>query len=227
MDPIDISQAIQRIAIMMPVFLFALVVHEYAHAWVANKFGDNTSEWQGRLTLNPAAHIDPIGTIALPMISIVFGGIFFGWAKPVPIDPRLFSNYRKGLFWVAFAGPLSNIIFGFLAAFAYVAFLGFVANTNGFYPAGKQMLEALMMINFSLAIFNLLPIPPLDGSNIVLSFLDYEASRKYMAIQQYSFFILLALMFTGAIRILSIPIILLANLAVNLASHIFGFASLL
>lgn len=227
METFDIAQAIQRVAIMMPVFLFALVIHEYAHAWVANKFGDNTSEWQGRLTLNPAAHIDPIGTIALPMISIVFGGIFFGWAKPVPIDPRRFSNYRKGLFWVSSAGPLSNIIFGFISAFLYVGFLAKVSPANGFYDAGKQMLEALMMINFSLAIFNLIPLPPLDGSNIVLSFLSASASRKYLEIQQYSFFILLALMFTGAIRVISIPIILLANISVNLASHAFGFASLL
>src|SRR5688500_17774942 len=101
----DLVVIARNILLFMPAFLFALVVHEYAHAWMANKFGDTTSEWSGRLTMNPAAHIDPLGTIILPLVSIASGmHVFFGWAKPVPIDPRQFSNYRKGLFWVAFAG---------------------------------------------------------------------------------------------------------------------------
>ncbi len=210
----------------MPAFLMALVVHEFAHAWMAEKFGDKTSEWQGRLTLNPAAHIDVFGTIVFPLISIISGAnIFFGWAKPVPINPNLFSNYRKGLFWVSFAGPLSNILLGFLTAFGFIAFASFVPESFGFHKAGAEMLQTLLLINFSLAVFNLVPIPPLDGSNMVLSFLGYEASRKFMVIQQYSFYILIFLMISGAFSILRLPILFLASTSLNLAASVFGFAS--
>lgn len=222
-DPADI---LQRVAIFMPAFLFALVIHEFAHAWMATRFGDKTSEWSGRLTLNPSAHIELFGTIIFPLMSIIMGAnIFFGWAKPVPINPNQFTNYRKGLFWVAFAGPLSNILLGFISAFALVAFAMYVPKTNGFYEAGTSMLQTLLAINFSLAIFNLLPLPPLDGSNMVLSFLGYNASRKFMEIQQYSFFILIFLMLSGAMSVIRYPIILLYNISLNLAASVFGFAS--
>lgn len=221
----DFVEILRNLLTFMPAFLFALVVHEYAHAWMASKFGDTTSEWSGRLTMNPAAHIDPIGTLAFPMISIALGSsIFFGWAKPVPIDPRQFSSYRKGLFWVAFAGPLSNILTGFIAAFLLVAFTFFVPRESGFYEGGRAMLESFLLLNFSLAIFNLLPVPPLDGSNIVLSFLSYNASRKFMEYQQYASIFLLFLIFTGSLSFLGVPILGLANLSLKLAGSVFGFA---
>ncbi|MGZ3692987.1 MAG: site-2 protease family protein [Bdellovibrionota bacterium] len=221
-DPVEI---IRNILLFMPAFLFALVVHEYAHAWMASKFGDNTSEWQGRLTMNPLAHIDPIGTILLPLICIASGiHLFFGWAKPVPIDPRQFSSYRKGLFWVAFAGPLSNILTGFVAAFLYVGFRKYVGESFALFVPVVSMLEAFLMLNFSLAVFNLIPIPPLDGSNILLSFLGHDASRKYLAFSQYANMLLLFLMFSGAFRIIGIPVMFLVNLSVNLAASVFGFA---
>lgn len=227
MESFDLAAIIQRIAIFMPAFLLALVVHEYAHAWMAARFGDQTSAWNGRLTLNPAAHIDPFGTIVFPLVSISLGaGIFFGWAKPVPIDTRQFSNYRKGLFWVSFAGPLSNIILGVFTAFALVAFLLYVPESFGLHRAFSEMLKALIGINFALAIFNLLPIPPLDGSNMVLSQLGYEATRKFLVLQQYSFFILLFLMFSGALRIIGIPIEMLYNFSIHLAAMVFGLPSL-
>jgi Zn-dependent protease len=219
------AEIIRNIATFMPAFLIALVVHEYAHAWMAHRFGDTTSEYMGRLTLNPAAHIDPLGTIAFPLLSIVTGSsIFFGWAKPVPIDTARFSNYRKGLFWVSFAGPLSNLILGLFTAFALVGFQVFVPETFGFYEGLKAMLFSLLLLNFSLAIFNLIPIPPLDGSNIVLSFLSDSAARHYMAFQQYSFFLLLFLMFSGALRVIAIPIRFLAELSLAIAASVFGFA---
>jgi Zn-dependent protease len=222
----NFAEAVQRIAAFMPSFLLALVVHEFAHAWMATRFGDKTSEWSGRLTLNPIAHMDPFGTVVFPLMSILLGSpIFFGWAKPVPINPNQFSNYRKGLFWVSFAGPLSNILLGFLTAFAYVAFFAYMPKDSGYYEAGTMMLQSLIVLNFSLAIFNLIPIPPLDGSNIVLSFLDYNASRKFMAIQQYSFMILLFLMFSGAFNLLRFPIVFLAESSIFVASLVFGFAS--
>lgn len=219
----NIAKTVQDIVTFMPAFLLALVVHEFSHAWVANLFGDKTSEWSGRLTLNPAAHIDPLGTIAFPILSIVMGSsIFFGWAKPVPIDATRFSDYRRGLFWVSFAGPLSNIILGFITAFALVGFRVFVPEQFGFFEAINSMLQSLLILNFSLAIFNLIPIPPLDGSNIVLSFLGYEASRKFMQFQQFSFYILLFLMFSGAMRFISIPILFMAQGSMALAAHVFG-----
>lgn len=222
----DPTEILQRVAIFMPSFLLALVIHEYAHAWMATRFGDKTSEWSGRLTLNPAAHIELFGTIIFPLLSIIMGAsIFFGWAKPVPINPNQFSNYRKGLFWVAFAGPLSNILLGFISAFALVAFAKYVPESNGYFQAGASMLQTLLMINFSLAIFNLIPLPPLDGSNMVLSFLGYNASRKFLEIQQYSFFILMFLMFSGAMSAIRYPIIALYNISLNLAGSVFGFAS--
>ena len=219
----NIAKTVQDIVTFMPAFLLALVVHEFSHAWVANLFGDKTSEWSGRLTLNPAAHIDPLGTIAFPILSIVMGSsIFFGWAKPVPIDSTRFSDYRRGLFWVSFAGPLSNIILGFITAFALVGFRVFVSEQFGFFEAINSMLQSLLILNFSLAIFNLIPIPPLDGSNIVLSFLGYEASRKFIQFQQFSFYILLFLMFSGAMRFISIPILFMAQGSMALAAQVFG-----
>lgn len=221
----NIAEIVQRVVTFMPAFLLALVVHEYAHAWMAYRWGDETSEWSGRLTLNPVAHMDPFGTVAFPLLSIVMGSsIFFGWAKPVPIDPSRFRNYRKGLFWVSFAGPLSNILLGFFTAFAMVGFQVFVPQTFGLYEFFNAMLQSLLLINFSLAIFNLIPIPPLDGSNIVMSFLNYNAARKFAEFQQYSFFLLLFLMFSGALRVIGIPILYLAKFSLALASYVFGFA---
>jgi Zn-dependent protease len=142
----------------------------------------------------------------------------------VPIDTSRFSHYRKGLFWVSFAGPLSNLILGLFTAFAVVGFQLLVPETFGFYEGLKAMLFSLLLLNFSLAVFNLIPIPPLDGSNIVLSFLSGSAARQYMAFQQYSFFLLLFLMFSGALRVIAIPIRFLAELSLAIAASVFGFA---
>lgn len=224
----DIGEIIQRICVILPTMLLALVVHEFAHAWMARRYGDGTAQWSGRYTLNPAAHVDPIGTILFPIISIVMNaGIFFAWAKPVPIDPSRFNNYRKGLFWVALAGPLSNIILGFCAAFIFVAYLRWVPATFPLFDALRYMLEYFIGINFALAIFNLIPLPPLDGSKMVESFLSYDAMRIYSSIQSYSFYIFLALWISGALRVIAFPIILLSNLALTLAAAVLGIPELL
>lgn len=220
----SISQLIQEIAITFPAFLLALVVHEFAHAWMATRYGDQTAAWSGRLTLNPLAHIDPIGTVLLPLMGIAFGGLMFGWAKPVPIDPRQFSHYRRGLFWVAFAGPLSNILFGFLSTIAFVAVQIYLPPSFSYREALVALTQSLTLVNFMLAVFNLLPLPPMDGSNIVLSFLSYNATRKYLEIQQYSFLIMIVLMVSGAFRILGVPVLLLARMAESVARHVFGLA---
>ena len=151
------SSIILRIVTIFPALLIALVLHEYAHAWMARRYGDLTASWSGRLTLNPVAHIDPLGTIVFPLVGIALGGFIFGWAKPVPIDPSRFRHFRKGLFWVAFAGPLANIVLGFIFGFVFVCFASFVPESFGFYRPFHSMLIALVQINFVLAIFNLLP----------------------------------------------------------------------
>jgi Zn-dependent protease len=218
----DITQIIQKISVVYPALLIALVLHEYAHAWVARRYGDETSAWSGRLTLNPVAHMDIFGTVLFPLIGIALGGFIFGWAKPVPIDPRNFRDYRRGLFWVSFAGPLANIFLGFFFAIVYVAFSMHVSQSFAFYKPFSGILEALVGINFVLAIFNLIPLPPLDGSKMVESFLGYENLKKYAQLEQWSFFILLFLMFSGALRIIMIPVEGLYGAAIRLAALLLG-----
>jgi Zn-dependent protease len=220
----DVSHIIQSIVITFPAFLLALVVHEYSHAWMATRFGDQTAAWSGRLTLNPLVHIDWIGTILLPLIGIVFGGFMFGWAKPVPIDPRQFKSYRSGLFWVSFAGPLSNLILGFGSMLFLYGLARFNVPLFGFDEPVVLFLKALTMVNFMLAVFNLLPFPPMDGSNILLSFLSYNATRIFYQIQSYTYMAVMLLMFTGAFRIVSVPVVLLYDFSQSLARHVFGLA---
>lgn len=217
----DLASIVQKIAIVYPALLIALVLHEYAHAWMARRYGDETSAWSGRLTLNPAAHMDIFGTVIFPMIGIALGGFIFGWAKPVPIDPRNFKNFRKGLFWVSFAGPLANIVLGFLFAMVFVLFRTQVSSSFVFYEPFTAMLYTLVGINFVLAIFNLIPIPPLDGAKMVESFLNYEQMRKFVVIEQYAFYILLFLMFSGALRLFLFPAVWLNNVAINVAEMVF------
>jgi Zn-dependent protease len=219
------AELIQNVAVFFPAFLIALVVHEFAHAWMATRFGDKTSEWSGRLTLNPVAHMDLFGTVIFPLMSILMGShIFFGWAKPVPINPNQFSSYRKGLFWVSSAGVLMNIFVGFLSAFLAVGLKIYLPASFGYKEGILALLDSLMVLNYSLAVFNLLPIPPLDGSNIVLSLLSYNASRKFLEFQQYSFYLLLFLMFSGALRIIGYPIALLYGVSIYFAQQVFGLA---
>ncbi len=225
METLSAVEIIRNVATFFPAFLIALVAHEYAHAWMATRFGDQTSLWSGRLTLNPIPHMDLIGTVIFPLISIVFGShIFFGWAKPVPINPSQFSHYRRGLFWVSSAGILMNLFLGFLSAFIFVAVALLLPESFGFKPGMVEMLKSLLMINFALAVFNLLPVPPLDGSNIVLSFLSVNASRKFIEYQQFASYLLLFLMFTGAFHYLGIPVQWLAQVAISLAAIVFGLA---
>jgi Zn-dependent protease len=187
----DLQSIILSIAQAAPGLLFAIVVHESAHGWMAEKFGDNTARSMGRVSLNPAVHYDPFGTVIFPLIGAFMGWAIIGWAKPVPVDARRFSNFRKGLFWVSFAGPLSNIILGVLSAFIYALVYSFVPSDFGFYAIILEMLKYSIFINFILAFFNLIPIPPLDGSKMVSAFLSYNAMRKYDAFSAYGQYIIL------------------------------------
>ena len=172
------------LAYSAPGFLFAVIIHEYAHGWMAKRFGDSTAEDAGRLTFNPAPHIDPLGTVVFPMIGVYLGFVF-GWARPVPINSRNFSDYKKGLFWVSFAGPLSNIIFGTVAAIIAGVVYGMLPETFSLKIQLIQMLRYTVLINFLLAFFNLIPLPPLDGSNMIMPFLSYDAANRYQSLRPY------------------------------------------
>lgn len=208
-------EGIQRLSIQMIPFLMAIVFHEVAHAFVARRFGDDTAEQLGRLTLNPVPHIDPIGTLLFPAINIFTGiPIMFGWARPVPIQYNRLKPFRKGLFFVAFAGPASNMIMAFFASFFIVLLYAVVPQDFYLHEPLMQMSIAAVSINYALALFNLIPLPPLDGSKIVEAFLSYEATRKFEQLQSYSFFILIALLWSGALQLLAVPIQMLAGLSI-------------
>jgi Zn-dependent protease len=196
---------IQQGIISIFVILFAITVHEASHGWAALKMGDPTAYHMGRITLNPIRHIDPIGTILLPAMLIIMGAPPFGWAKPVPVNPLNLKDPRRDNLIISIAGPASNIA---------VAFVGFIIlkiilnlNPSLFYGGGLanlitpviQILYLTILINVILAFFNLIPIPPLDGSGIVMGLISEEAAEKYEQIRPYGFFILILLMMTGFI----------------------------
>lgn len=215
--------SIISIVIMLFVLLFAITIHEAAHGWAALKMGDPTAYSLGRISLNPLAHIDPIGTILLPLILVVMGAPPFGWAKPVPVNPLNLRNPRRDNLWISAAGPFSNLI---VAAFALVVivFLKILSpNASHFLksfllgretlPLGFYPLEGLALIlfygaliNTYLAVFNLIPVPPLDGSGILMGLLSEEAAEKYDRIRPFGFLIVLGLIYLGLLNIIIRPI---------------------
>ena len=181
-----LDQLLPRVALFIPVIL-ALTVHEWAHARVALELGDDTALQHGRLTLNPLAHLDPIGTVLLPLL-----GIPFGWAKPVPIDPTRFRpevTMQKGLLLAAAAGPLSNLVLAMISAMG----LKLAAAGGGPHPAAEFLLSRSVAINLALALFNLLPIPPLDGSRIADGLIPFAWRGAWNRISAAGAFILVAL----------------------------------
>ena len=170
----------------------ALTFHDFAHGWVARRLGDHTAESQGRLSLNPKDHIDPFGTVLLPaMLILMKSPVVFGWAKPVPIDPRNFKDPRRGMMWSALGGPMINL---FLAAALAVLFKAMLM--AGIHIRGLLLfLIIAIQLNVFLAIFNLIPIPPLDGGRIVVGLLPPRQAMAYSRIEPYGFMIVIALMY--------------------------------
>ena len=183
---------IQRIVVWVLPVIFAITVHEVAHGWVAKKYGDNTASSLGRLTLNPIKHIDLFGTIILPGLLLVTGtGFIFGWAKPVPVDPRNFKNPLKDMAIVALAGPVSNLLMA--------VFWALITRLGVFIGAGAEAISlpliytgvAGISINLVLALINLLPIPPLDGSHILRHFLPYKFLNMYDNMGMFSYILMI------------------------------------
>lgn len=212
---------IQKICIWAIPILLAITLHEAAHAYVAYRCGDTTAKMFGRLSLNPIRHIDPIGTLLIPLaIGILTQFNFvFGYAKPVPINWKQFRHPRRDIILVTLAGPFSNIFMAFLWA-------GFFKASLILNPASSMLVlflyataQAGILINLILAALNLLPIPPLDGSRVVSSLLPPRQAMAYEKIEPYGFFILILLVFTGALGILLTPLI---NLGLVVLSAIFN-----
>ncbi len=200
------NAALLRLVTGLPIFLLSIVFHEYAHAWVAKSFGDPTSEREGRLSFNPLVHMDPVGTVLFPLVSILIGGVMFGWAKPVPVDPRYFKNIRSGIFWVSFAGPLANIALAIVCAFALALIDTQVSGSRHVSDPLLMMFQQGVAINLILAVFNLIPFPPLDGSKMLASYLDYETARKFEELGRYSFIFVILLWTTNIFSYLMIPV---------------------
>lgn len=193
---------IQTLLIWVIPVLFAITVHETAHGWVASKLGDHTARMMGRLTLNPIKHIDPVGTILVPaLLYLSSAGFLFGWAKPVPINFSALRSPKKDMLWVALAGPGVNL----LMAIGWLIIVA-IANTLNI-PFLEFMGGAGIFVNLLLAIFNLLPIPPLDGGRVISSLLPGRQAYQYDQLEPYGLFILVGLLFLGVFQNIIWPII--------------------
>jgi Zn-dependent protease len=186
---------IETIVYVVPVLLFSVIVHECAHGYVAEWWGDPTARMLGRLTLNPLPHIDLFGSILVPGMLLLSGsGILFGWAKPVPVTPENFRDRRMGDITVSIAGPASNVLLA-LGFAAVLAIAGLFAGGAGPSEAVWRLCTYGILLNFVLAVFNLLPIPPLDGSHVVANLLPRPAAYAYRSLGQYGLLIVFLLLF--------------------------------
>jgi Zn-dependent protease len=201
---------INQIIIMAPPLLLALTLHEYAHGYIAYRLGDPTARNAGRLTLNPLSHLDPIGTLA-------FFFIKFGWAKPVPVNPRYFQNPRQDMLWVALAGPVTNLLLAVASALVLKLVIGiasvipYSSLLEAILVPFSNMLVASIWINLVLCIFNFLPIPPLDGGRIMTGLLPENLAKTYASFERYGFIVILILAFTGVLGTIIFPVIRFAN----------------
>ena len=218
----NIAHIVQLICVAAIPLLFAITLHEVAHGWVASKFGDSTAKMLGRLSLNPIKHIDPVGTIVVPIITLAIGGIIFGWAKPVPVSWSNLKKPRRDMALVALAGPMANLLMALFwgaVAFAFKSAVNLQA-INAFSDVRVFIYLSAsfgIMINIVLMVLNLLPLPPLDGSRILSSLLTPKAAQAYERIEPYGIWILLGLLVTGLLgHILFPPIQLMLGIIKNI-----------
>ncbi len=196
--------------VLFGLLMIAMSVHEFAHGWTAYRLGDTTAKYLGRLTLNPLAHIDPVGTVLLPLMLLIAtnGQFVFGAAKPVPINYLALRNPKRDMVLIGLSGPLANLLF----AVASSILLRFLPSHSGL----SLVLYNLIFINVVLGIFNLVPIPPLDGSRIVAGILPRNLSERYASLEPYGFFIIIILLWLGVFDVFVWPVIrLIASLLAN------------
>ena len=209
------------VLIVLPVLLFSVVVHEVAHAWVARQEGDDTAERLGRITLNPIPHLDPMGSVIVPLVLFFLPGQFlFGWAKPVPVNPGNYRNYKWGDIRVSLAGIVSNLILAAISTGLFWAFLTLepmLGGLGGTMGVLQQMAFYGLFINLILAFFNLIPLPPLDGSHVVFHLLPRRLGLKYREFGKYGIGVLMLLVFffPGTLSLLLWPVQAIMGLVVQ------------
>lgn len=214
LDPINL---VSHLLIYMVVLLLAVSVHEAGHAWVSYKWGDDTAYMLGRVTLNPVAHTDPIGTLLIPIISFIFGALggalgsipLIGWGKPTPVNPRKWTNYKWGNVSVSVAGVIGNLILLIIGIVAAKIMISQGFDIRDFFGQSSNPLAIfvgyLMILNLSLFVFNLLPFPPLDGSKVLSTFLPSSFEPILELMERYGFLILMALIYIGVLRLIITP----------------------
>ena len=222
MPNLDLAVALNRFAIAFLPALLGIILHEVAHGWMAKRCGDPTAHAMGRLTLNPIPHIDPMG-LAVFVLTSISSPFVFGWAKPVPVNTRYFRNPARDMMLVALAGPMTNFVLALIFALTLRVVLYIFPPVIWLETSGYQfvlrMLQIGVLINFSLAWLNLMPIPPLDGSRILAWFLPGDLAWRYQSLERYGFIILILLLVTGVLGAILGPLVLGST---ELALHIVG-----
>jgi len=221
---INLIDLVSNLIIYMVVLLLAISAHEAGHAWMSYKYGDDTAYMLGRVTLNPVAHTDPIGTLLLPIISFIFGAVggalasipLIGWGKPTPVNPNKWTKYKQANVMVSIAGIAANIL---IATGSFFIFKGLIeygtfstqSSVEGFGQIIITFFRYMIFLNVSLAIFNLLPFPPLDGSKVLSTFLPASFQPFFDMMEQYGFLILMALIYFGIVRLIMMPVFAIVN----------------
>ena len=208
---------VQQVAVYALPVIFAITLHEAAHGYAAKHFGDTTAYMLGRVSLNPLRHIDPVGTVLVPLVTLALGGILFGWAKPVPVNFNHLRRPKQDMLWVAAAGPVANLFMMFI--WAGVMKLGLSMPVGSLALPMALMGKAGITINAVLMVLNLLPLPPLDGGRIAVSLLPQRLAYSYARVEPYGMIILIALLFTGVLNAVLWPLV---NGAMRMVSALFG-----
>ena len=205
----DIEGIIRGISIWALPVVMAVVLHEVAHGWVADKLGDDTARWMGRLTLNPIKHIDPIGTVLIPIVLLVIGSPFlFGYAKPVPINFRKLGNPKRDMIWVAAAGPATNLLLAIVSTLLLWLAIQLPPALTWVAAPLAMMCQASIIINMVLCIFNLMPLPPLDGGRVAVGLLPGPAAYQLSRLEPYGFLIIVLLLAAGLLQSIIGPLVM-------------------